>query len=345
MNYDAATAQMLCPSCGDTRDLPKDNDLIVENSFSDGLAVEGPTGLTGFGVETHEYTCKNCGAITSTSASEPVLVCGFCSSEALNEAAFETRVIQPAGVMPFAVENRQALQTYKDWLGKGWFHPSNLATLARLDRIHGIYIPFWTYDASTDSQWTAEAGYFYYETVTRTDSEGNTVTEQVQRIRWVPVSGFFQHAFDDVLVIGSKGIQQHMVERVYPFPLEKTVNYNSQFMAGWKAEVYGLDVQKGFDIADGIMDSQLHSLISGIVPGDTQRFLSVNTHKYDLTFKHLLLPVWVAAYVYNGKTYQVLVNGSTGKIAGDKPYSTIKIVFAVLIGIIIAVILYLLFSK
>lgn len=343
MNYDATTAQMLCPSCGNTREVPRSNDLIVEKSFADALQhVDAPTG---WGVETHDFSCRNCGAITTTSASEPVLVCSFCASEAINETAFDTRTIRPAGLLPFRVENRKALEIYKNWLGKGWFHPSNLKALARLDRIQGVYVPFWTYDANTDSHWTAEAGYYYYVTVTSTDANGNTVTRQEQRIRWVPVSGFFQYSFDDVLVVASRGIQQRRIERIYPYPLDQVVNYAPQFLAGWKAEVYGVDLQEGFKRAEVIMDDYLSSAISRQVPGDTHRFLQINTHKYDITFKHILLPVWIAAYIYQGKSFQVLVNGATGRISGEKPYSAWKIALAVLLGLLVLLVLYLVFGK
>lgn len=343
MNYDAKTEQMLCPSCGTTRELPRANDLIVENSFADALSQEDAP--TGWGVEMRDYTCRNCGAITATSASEPVLVCSFCASEAINATAFDTRLIRPAGLLPFGVEHRKALETYKEWLGSGWFHPSNLAALARLDRIQGVYIPFWTYDAQTDSHWTAEAGYYYYVTVETTDAQGNSVQQQEQRVRWVPVSGYFEHWFDDVLVIASKGVSQSRVERVYPFPLDKVNNYDPQFLAGWKAEVYGVNLQDGFGRAEKIMDDFLGGAIASQVPGDTHRFLAINTHKHDITFKHILLPLWIAAYQYQGKTYQVIVNGATGRISGEKPYSAWKIALAVIFGLVVLAALFLLFGK
>jgi predicted RNA-binding Zn-ribbon protein involved in translation (DUF1610 family) len=343
MNYDASTAQMLCPSCGTTREVPRGNDLIVEKSFADALAL-GDTS-TGWGVATHDYTCRNCGAITTTSASEPVLVCSFCASEAINETAFDTRLIRPAGLLPFAIDNRKALDLYKNWLGKGWFHPSNLSALARLDRIQGVYVPFWTFDAQTDSYWTAEAGYYYYVTVTDTDANGNTVERQEQRIRWVPVSGFFQYFFDDVLVVASRGIEQRRIERIYPFPLNAVINYAPQFLAGWKAEVYAVDLEEGFKRAEAIMDKHLQSLISSQIPGDTHRFLAINTHKYNITYKHILLPVWIAAYLYQGKSFQVIINGVSGRVTGEKPYSAWKIALAILLGLLVLLVLYFLFGK
>lgn len=336
MKYDAKSAQMLCEHCGHTSPVPTAKDQIVERSLTEDLMFADTE--VGFGVEMRSFKCRTCGAITDVAENVVSITCDFCGSENVNQEAHTKQVIKPAGILPFTFPREKALAAFKEWIATGWFHPSKLAQLARLEKISGMYVPFWTYDANTDSQWFAEAGYYYYVTVNYTDENGNQQSRQEQRINWVPVSGFYQHWFDDVLVIGSKGISQSMVERIYPYPLEQVVNYEPKFILGWKAEVYQKDVKEAFTVADKIMDNYLEQQCAAMIPGDTYRFLQVNTHKYNITFKHLLLPIWIAAYQYNGKTYQFVVNGQTGKIAGDKPLSWVKIFFTVVIILIIIVV-------
>lgn len=156
----------------------------------------------------------------------------------------------------------------------------------------------------------------------------------------IQVEGNYDNWFDDVTVVASGGIKQSRVEDIYPFTLSSAVNYEPKFMLGWKSEVYAKDVKQGFAVAENIMDQFIEKEIIKQIPGDTYRFLQINTRKSDITFKHLLLPIWVAAYQYGNKTYQVVVNGETGKISGEKPLSWIKITLAVLAVAIVAFAIY-----
>lgn len=343
MKYNAGIGMMLCDHCGNKQELPAARDQIIENSFSDALRMEGTA--RGLDVETRSFDCQNCGAVTMVNNNEPVVLCDFCGSKNINEAAFDTNIIKPAGLLPFSLDEKKAKETFQEWLGKGWFHPSKLSDVAKLSKLAGMYVPFWTYDAHTDSHWNADAGYYYYVTEYYTDANGERQSRQVRKVRWVPANGFYQHWFDDVLVIGSKGVSQSRIQNIYPFPLENVVNYDSRYILGWKAEVYGVDLEQGYQTADDIMDQHIRSACARMVPGDTYRNLRVNTHKYDITFKHILLPVWIAAYIYNDKSFQVVVNGVTGKISGEKPLSVWKIALAILVFALLVAGVYLLTRK
>lgn len=330
MTWSAEKQVMLCDACGHAIAVETASDMVIEQSFSEGVAVS-QSAAKGLGAEKKSFTCNNCGAVTVIDPTETDLTCDFCTSTNVNVEAFSNQTIQPAGILPFKITKKGAAEAFAGWIGRGWFHPSGLKKYAEVDKMHGLYIPFWTYDADSASSWTAEAGYYYYETETYRDSQGNQQTRQVQKVRWVPASGYYQHWFDDVLVAGSQGIKQRMVEGIYPFPLQEVVNYEPNFLLGWKSEVYGLDVQEGYQVAEDIMDGHIRQEIIKTIPGDTHRNLHVNTRYTNITFKHLLLPVWVCAYLYNKKAYQVLINGQTGKINGQKPISWIKVTLAVLV--------------
>jgi len=338
--YSAKKQKLVCGHCGNEEDLNLSNDKIIEKSFHEDITYEGHE--EGMGKEHKNFHCKSCGSITLVDVTQVVINCPFCGSSHVNEEAYNKRIIKPEGIIPFTIDKSTAYQTFKEWIGSGWFRPNDLKKVTTLEKIHGVYVPFWTYDAMTESTWWAEAGYYYYETEYYTDENGNTQTRQVQKVRWIPVSGYYEQFFDDVTVIGSKGITQSTVEDIYPFDYKKLINYDPRLLVGWESELYGIDVQKGFEVAEKIMDNYIYNACVQQIPGDTYRFLEINTHKYNITYKHILLPIWIAAYRYNGKVYQVIVNGQTGKISGEKPLSWIKILlFVLFIALVVGLILYL----
>jgi len=334
---------MLCDNCGTTASPPAERDQVIEHDYTEALYM--PQTQAGLGVAAKEFHCNNCGANTLVEPTTVSFECPFCASKNVNEEAHRQQLIQPAGVLPFRIEKKAANQQFREWIGKGWWYPRKLEKLAQLDKMEGVYVPFWTYDADTDSSWTAEAGYYYYVTVHYTDSQGNQQSRQEQRIQWVPASGYYQHWFDDVTVVASGGVKQSRVEAIYPYDLEQVVNYDSQYLLGWHSEVYQKDVKEGFEVAEEIMDGYIRSEIIRTIPGDTYRNLLVHTRKHSITYKHLLLPLYIAAYLYEGKSYQVVVNGQSGKISGEKPLSWIKITLATVAVLAVATALYFLFRK
>ena len=337
MTFNAKKQVLSCGHCGNSRELPKASDMVIEKSFSEDLDLSDAE--MGFGMDTKVFSCKDCGSETAVDPETVSFNCPFCGSNHVNEEAHQLKVIKPFGLIPFKIIKRDAVDKFKVWIKKGWFHPSDLKKVTELDKMAGVYVPHWTYDALTQSHWDADAGYHYYETQVYTDSEGNTQTRQVQRTRWVPASGYYEHFFDDVLVVASNGIEQSMVEGVFPFELGGLVNYSTEYMLGWNSEVYQKDMKAGFQVADQIMDGSIRNSCIQQIPGDTHRRLRVNTRKSRITYKHILLPIWVAGYRYRKKVYQFLVNGQTGKVTGKKPLSFWKIFFTVVavLGLIAAI--------
>ena len=341
MAYSPEKQMLNCEHCGNTQDLPKASDMVVEKSFTEGVDLNRYE--KGLGVQTKVFHCKDCGSETAVSMDTVAFQCPFCDSKNVNQEAHESKVIKPSGILPFKIGKKKALEKFKGWIKKGLFTPNDLKKKAALEKINGVYIPYWTYDAMTYSQWWAEAGYHYYVTQTYTDSEGNVQTRQVQKTRWVPANGYYEHFFDDVLVVGSHGVQQSMADSVAPFSLGEVINYDPKYILGMHSEVYQKDIMQGFQVAEGKMNTYIRNACARQIPGDTYRNLNVNTRKNRITFKHILLPLWIAAYKYKGKPFQFLVNGQTGKISGKKPKSGWKIFFAILLAaIVIGTIIFLL---
>jgi Zn finger protein HypA/HybF involved in hydrogenase expression len=331
IGYSAEKHKLSCEHCGYTEELVLASDKVVEQSLHEAMlrVSAWQPATTG----KRSMNCKSCGAKTIVEENDPIVNCTFCSSKNVNVEAFDKNLIQPIGIIPFLIAHKTAESKFREWIGQGWFHPSALSKAAELGEINGVYTPFWTYDAHTNTDFQGEAGFYYYVTVSYTDSEGRSQTRQEQRTRWEWRSGSFSHFFDDVLVVASKGIPQERMDAIAPFNLTSVINFDPRLLLNWRAEVYGVEVNDGYQLASRIMDNQLYNMSAARIGGDTYRNLSIDVQKSQQTFKHILLPVWLCAYSFNNKVYQFAINGQTGKVSGEKPYSWIKITFAVLLGL------------
>ena len=221
----------------------------------------------------------------------------------------------------------------RGWYRSRWFAPNKLKTAALTDTVHGLYVPYWTFDAQVAAQWTAEAGHYYYETVRRGGK-----TERERKIRWEHAAGSLDHFFDDELVPATKGVDAKLLNQVGAFPTDSLVPYDTGYVSGWVVEQYQIDLVAAAEQSRRVMEGKVRAMCSQQVPGDTQRNLQVEADYSAQTFKHILVPIWLLAYNYGRQTYQVVINGITGQIAGKYPFSWVKIVlavFAVLLALMI----------
>ncbi|MGH7937124.1 MAG: zinc ribbon domain-containing protein, partial [Bryobacteraceae bacterium] len=220
------------------------------------------------------------------------------------------------------------------------FAPNRFKNRAFTDTIHGLYLPYWTFDAQVAAQWTAEAGHYYYTTESYRDSSGNSQTRQVQHVRWEPASGALDHFFDDELVPASRGVSGDLLKGIEPFPTRELAPYDAGYVSGWVVEQYQIDLVAAAQQSRVAMDSELRQLCAAQIPGDTHRNLEVTADYSGQTFKHVLLPVWLLNYEYGGTTYRIVANGFTGTLAGKYPKSWIKIAFLLLAILIVLLVVF-----
>ena len=269
--------------------------------------------------------------------------CDFCGSPAIVAHTGGGEAITPQSILPFKISNGQIRDRIRQWYGSRWFAPNKLKTAALTDTLHGIYLPYWTFDAHASAQWQAQAGYYYYTTETYRDNNGNVQTRQVQHTRWEPAAGQLQHFFDDALVPGTAGVHRALLRQIEPFPTTTDLQpYSPEFVRGWTVERYQINLGQAAKINEEDMDHTLRSLCIRQIPGDTWRNLSMQRQYQGRSFKHVLVPVWLVSYTYGTKTFQIVANGYTGAIAGERPYSWVKISLAVLaallfLGLLLAV--------
>ncbi len=298
-----------------------------------------PDDQRGWQAEKKSVKCQSCQAITVFDPAHVAQRCDFCGSSALIPLDDIKAPIRPESLLEFKVPESKVRDTVRAWYSTVWFAPNALKRRALTDTVRGLYVPYWTFDAQVHADWAAESGYYYYETEFYTDADGRQQSRQVQRVRWQPSSGSLDHFFDDELVPASKGVAAPLLRRIEPFPTTTDLKpYDPGFLSGWVVEQYQIDLVAAAQNAREIMDRELQQLCAREVPGDTYRSLQVSSDYSGQTFKHVLVPVWVLGYTYGAQTYQVVVNGYTGAIAGRYPYSWVKIAFAVLAVIMIVII-------
>ncbi len=335
LRYDPQKALLVCDHCGNTENISGTRGrqhAIEEQDFHAALARELPLAEM---EETRVTTCPNCAAQVEFDAGKHATECPFCATPVVVDTGV-SRHIKPRGVLPFALTETHAKDAMTRWLGSLWFAPNGVQEYARKGRrMQGIYVPYWTYDANTRSAYTGERGTVYYVTQT-VMRDGKPVQRQVPRVRWNAASGRVARFFDDVLVLASKSLPKRFTSALEPWDLAALEPYAPEYLAGFRAEAYAITLDEGYTEARQIMDAMIERDVRFDIGGDRQRIHSIQTQVSDVTFKHILLPVWLAAYKYRGKTYRFVVNGRTGNVQGERPYSALKITFAVILGLLVA---------
>jgi len=328
---------LVCPYCGTVSPAQLDpiTGEVVERDLAAALR-DLPDSQRGWQAEKVSVRCQSCQAISVFDPTRVGQRCDFCGSSALVPVEQIKAPIRPESLLEFKLGEPEVRDIVKSWYASRWFAPNTLRTRALTDTVHGLYIPYWTFDAQVHADWTAESGYYYYETESYTDGQGRRQTRQVRKTRWVPSSGALDHFFDDELVAASRGARIDLLRQVEPFPTTTDLKpYDPRFLSGWVVEQYQIDLIEAARHSRETMEQKTQDLCAREVPGDTHRNLEVDADFSAQTFKHILVPIWLVAYDYGAKGFQIVVNGYTGSIAGKYPLSWIKIALAILAALIV----------
>ena len=331
---------LICPFCGAVSpaqvELTAAGEAVIqERDLATGLRGI-PDARRGWETKRVSVRCQSCQAISVFDPERVGQRCDFCGSTALLPYEEIQEAFRPESLLPMKRGEPEVREAIRRWYGSRWFAPNALKRRALTDTVRGLYIPYWTFDAQVHADWTAESGYYYWETEHYTDAQGKRQTRQVRKIRWEPSRGSLDHFFDDELVSASRGLPLELLRRIEPFPTKELVPYNPGYLAGWVVERYQIDLVTAAQAARDRMDQALRSLCAAAVPGDTHRNLEVEADYAGQTYKHILAPVWLLTYAFGRKSYQVVINGHTGAIAGHYPKSWVKITLAVLAFLAVA---------
>ena len=323
--WNPAKKALICAYCGTESPYElKASGKVVEHDLVAALKAI-PQSARGWQDDRRPVRCQHCQAISVFSGAQQGKACDFCGSTALVPFEETGDIIRPETLLPFAVNEPGARERVRTWYGSRFWAPNNLNQKALTDTLHGVYLPYWTFDAQVDAQYTAEAGTYY---------QGK---DNKREVRWQSVSGQVDHFFDDTLVCGSKGVQPHLMRAVEPFPTttDQLKPYDPGYLSGWTVERYQLDLVAAAEQGRQRMLAGIRDLAAQDIRADTQRNLQVQAQFSGQTFKHVLLPIWLVGYRYGARDFQVVINGATGQVAGDYPKSWVKITFAVLAALLV----------
>jgi DNA-directed RNA polymerase subunit RPC12/RpoP len=333
LEYAPGTTALRCPYCGHEQAVAAGDDAVVEEH--DYVAWQSSPVKATAHVGRHVLRCRQCAATTETD--DLSTSCPFCGAPIVAEVDLAEQ-IAPEGVVPFGLDRDAAQTAIRTWVGSRWFAPNRLRKVGTAESLKGTYLPHWTFDASTTTRYSGLRGEHYWESQTYTemvDGRPQTRTRQVMKTRWYPASGVVGRAFDDVVVVATRRLAPERLADLSPWLLEDAVAYQPEYLSGYQTLRYDVEPDEGLEEAKQQMRSVIRDDCRADIGGDEQQVHSMDTRYADLMFKLMLLPVWLAAYLYAGRSWQVYVNAHTGNVVGERPYSVVKIAFAVLAALVV----------
>jgi LSD1 subclass zinc finger protein len=332
LTYKPGTEHLECSYCGAQNEIDQLEMEIEEKHLHDFLHnIDRPV------QSVQVILCQACGADNPLDEQKLAENCLFCGSHLMIKNVHELEQYQADALLPFAKNKREVILLWDDWVKNIWWAPNDLKKMGNgTDGIRGVYIPYWTFDANAETHYTGEKG------VSRTVKDGDkrkTVTD------WYPASGTVWNEFDDVLVLASNSLPQKKAHQLSPWPLNELVVFQDQYLKGFSVETYSESLKDGFENAQMRMKNDIRANVRMDIGGSQQRIHHLDIRWSDERFKLILLPIYISAYQFKGKTYRFLVNGHTGEVQGERPYSFWKIFGAILLALTVILVLYLAFGS
>jgi DNA-directed RNA polymerase subunit RPC12/RpoP len=335
VDFAPGTSALKCPYCGYEMLIAQSEAPVVELDYQTFLDKAGAEKESS---EAQRIQCNKCGAETTMPAASAAGVCPFCGANMVFSGSV-SRLIKPEALLPFKIAQKDAFESFRRWIKGLWFAPGKLKQYAQSEnKLAGVYIPYWTYDSDTTTVYSGARGDYYYTTESYTEVvNGRSIqrTRQVRHTRWSPASGTVRNSFDDILILASKSLPTKRIERLEPWDLANLVPYADEYLSGFRAESYQISLPEGFEAAKEVMSAAIQNSIRQDIGGDEQQIHSTQTRYGSITFKHILLPVWLSAYRFRDKVYRILINARTGETQGERPFSAWKIAGAAMIALVI----------
>jgi ribosomal protein S27E len=310
--YAAGQSSVICQYCGRNENLLQSDVLPdLEQVLEFSLPVrQGHT----WAEAQHRLSCPQCGGMLLLPALEKTVSCPYCGNHQLIKSAETESLLDPQMIVLAEFDEKQAIQNIKTWLGNGLFTPDNLKRLAQPAALRPAYYPFWTFDGTGELHWSCE------------------VKEGGGNLDWTVQEGVVFEMFDDEMVSGMRSLKLSQLVKILPFNLKKGIPFTPKALAGWRVLAYDLSLSDASLVAREHIAKKLHhKLEQDIQILKPHRNAQPGKNSWSgMTYKHILLPLWVGNYHYRGRNYQVFINGQTGKISGEKPIDGAKIISVIL---------------
>ncbi len=335
--FDIGAQMLKCPHCGSQEEIVHAADASVDENALDRYAIKALSGKgMGHTEGEKEVVCQNCGGHTTFIGSTTATRCPYCATPLqrsdIHDAPDRLNV---DGVLPFALDEKVAEDLLEKWVNKRWFAPTEFKKYSTAGSFSSVYAAYFTYDAEAMTDYLGQRG----TTRTRTVGSGDN-KRTVSETSWRRVSGRVHNSFDDMTILANTGFESRFVNELEPWPTKGLQPYQPDYIAGHLCRTYDNDVTQCFNEAKVRMAGEIDSTIRRDIGGDQQKIDRKNTSLSAVTYKHVLLPIWLLTVLYNGQPWQVFMNGVTGEVHGQRPWSKVKIGFAIAaVVLLIAIIL------
>jgi len=338
--FDIAAQLLKCPSCGNEQPIIEDaGRSVVEHDI--GLMRTQQARMTVQPGAEKEIVCQNCGGHTTFGGTLTAIRCPYCATPIQRDDIHDAPNRLPVdAVLPFQVAEPIAREVVEKWIKSRWFAPNEFKKYSEVGSFTSVYASYFTFDASANTDYTGERGTTYTVTV---GSGDNRRTET--RIRWTHVRGRVHNMFDDLPILANTGLDEAKVAKLEPWPTERARPYSAEYVAGHLSRTYDRTAEQCFEPARHQMEEQIDLTVRQDIGGNQQRVHSKNIHWYDMRFKYLLMPIWLLTVIYEGKPFQVCINGVTGEVQGRRPISKIKVAIAVLVALVVVISLLVLYQS
>jgi len=343
LHFDIASQKLKCQHCGNTRELVEGDGQVVENELRTALRmsregkIQRSAQLVG---DEREIVCQNCGGRTTFTGSLTANNCPYCATPIQRDDVHEAPDRLPVdAVLPFQIDDKMAAKLIEEWINGRWFAPSEFKRYNRTGSFRSVYMAYFTYDATTTTTYVGQRG------VTRTRTVGSGDNRRVETYtEWYPASGTVANSFDDVPVLANTGFDKNRIDKLEPWPTQTAKAYSAEYAAGHLARTYDRDVEECLGEATSLMEQEIEGTVRRDIGGSAQRIDRMNIRWRDMTYKHVLLPLWLLTVIYDEHPFQVYINGVTGEIHGARPYSKVKIAVAVTAAVIVLILLIVAYS-
>jgi DNA-directed RNA polymerase subunit RPC12/RpoP len=313
LRFDITKRVVLCDYCGYSK--PASRELNAQDT-EQAIDFVLPTTRAHLWAEAQQrVACQNCGSISLIPPGQRSNRCPYCGSNRLVDSNEQIELIDPHAILVMQIDQIQAAEHIRKWLGSGLFTPDDLADKTKIKNLSPAYYPFWAFNGILEIPWRCEV------------NESNNNQQH-----WVLRSGTEFEFFDDILIPGHRELSDTAFASIEPFPLEEAKPFSPEILVGWTALSYDLALSDAsLKARQHVIERARRNLYHKIEPGREKRNLDYGAGKWSgITFKNILLPLWVSTFNYRGKKYRVLVNGVTGKVGGERPRDRLKIVLSIL---------------
>lgn len=271
--------------------------------------------------QTHiqSYTCDSCGANVVTDDTTTATFCYYCHNPVILSGKLEGD-FRPKKMIPFLIDKEKAKESFLKWAGNKKFVPVDFTSTSQLEKITGVYIPYWWVDAKADVNYIGEGRNIR---VWRVGDREYTETKKYKIIRQgdIQLKNVGEVAFDK--------INRSLLNGILPFRENEAVEFSMPYLSGFFAEQYNITRKEAEPMIEGQINRYYDYLVSGLISGyDRVNTINNGIDIQEEEWNYTLLPAWMLTYIYNGKTYIFAVNGQTGKSFGELPLSNKRVATA-----------------